>query len=159
MEIKLNDVYRFRYNEELIKNKFEPYWCFDGQLVVKQSNNGELYLEDTYWCSGNNKIFTLNEALQKGTLEFICNLDDVEECFIWDLDYYADEDLFNLSYQHNYYKKYYKRKGAKKSVKKMKAILEEKIKHTEQMIEWKKNQLKNLKDELEKLNTENINIY
>lgn len=47
MEIKLNDVYRFRYNEfELERSSRDLNWCFDGQLVVKKGNNG-LYLEDT----------------------------------------------------------------------------------------------------------------
>ena len=41
MEIKLNDVYKFRYHEEVRNKKvFDPYWCFDGQLIVKENKNG-----------------------------------------------------------------------------------------------------------------------
>lgn len=59
MDIKLNDVYRFRYREEMIKCKFEPYWCFDSQLIVTQNKKRELFLVDTYWGFGNsaNKCF------------------------------------------------------------------------------------------------------
>jgi hypothetical protein len=100
MEIKLNDVYKFRYHEEVRNKKaFDPYWCFDGQLIVKENKNG-LYLEDTYWSSDSRK-FTLEEALQDGILTFVCNLDDVIECREYNLQYYEDEDTFNLSYSPN----------------------------------------------------------
>ena len=40
MNIKLNDVYLFRYNEEYNKNYLRHLLCFDGQLIVKQNRNG-----------------------------------------------------------------------------------------------------------------------
>lgn len=161
MNIKLNDVYLFRYNEEYNKKLFEPYWCFDGQLIVKQNRNGELYLQDTYWGfdGGEKKTLTLEQVLERGELTFVCNLDEVEKCEEYHLNYYDDKDLFDLSYQHGCYKAYFKRKGANKSIDKMKKVLEEKIKSTEREILWQQSELQRLNDKLNKLNAGNINVY
>ena len=40
VQFKVKDVFSFRYNEEETKKRFEPYHCFDGQFIVKQSENG-----------------------------------------------------------------------------------------------------------------------
>jgi superfamily II helicase len=111
MEIKLNDVYSFQFNEEYIKTHFEPYHCFDGQLIVK-NYNGELRLKDTYYSTS--KYFTLEELQSVGTLTFKCNLNDVETCRESDKMYYAKEDIINLSYQRGCYKWFVKKKGAKR---------------------------------------------
>jgi hypothetical protein len=120
MNIKLNDVYKFKYNNDDCLNK---YHCFDGQLIVKQNTHGKLYLEDTYYIdSVGSRIFTLEKALQEGTLTFFCNLDELEKCKKSDLSYYDNKDIFNLSYQHGYRSAYYKRKGSKKSIEKIKYV-------------------------------------
>lgn len=158
MEIKLNDVYRFRYNEfELERSSRDLNWCFDGQLVVKKGNNG-LYLEDTYWTS-DNRCFTLEEALRKGVLEFVCNLDDVEECKEDPYNYYDDEDIFNLSYQHGCYKKIMVRKDAKKSKEKMKEVLEYKIAEAERQLKSVQYDIDIHKNKLKELENGNLDIY
>lgn len=129
--LKLNDYYTFRYNEIETKRIFEPYHCFDGKLIVKENHKKELILVDTYWLSSDNRTFTLERALNEGTLEFVCNLDDIEEIKQYELIYYADEDLFNLSYQHGCYKRYAKRKGALRSREKMLRIIKERISEAE----------------------------
>lgn len=161
MEIKLNDVYKFRYNEKYLKELFEPYWCFDGQLIVKQNKNGELYLQDTYWGfnGGECKVFTLKQVLERGELTFICNLDEVEECKEYDLKYYDDNDLFDLSYQHGRYKLYFKRKEAKKSPEKMRNVIEIKIETAEHEILWQQRLIEQLKEKLNELSKGNIDIY
>ena len=161
MDIKLNDVYRFDYNKKYLKELFEPYWCFDAQLIVKQNKNGELYLQDTYWGFNDNggKVFTLKQILERGELTFICNLDEVEECEKNDLQYYDDNDLFDLSYQHGCYKFYVKRKGAKKSPEKMKKAIEIKIKSAEREILWQQSSIEQLKEKLNKLNEGNLDIW
>jgi hypothetical protein len=158
MELKLNDVYRFIYNAEWSKKIFEPYWCFDGQLIVKE-HNGQLYLEDTYWGSSENKTFTLEDALRKGELTFICNLEDVEKIEKYNLDYYDDTDLFDLSHQHHCYEAFYKKKNAMKSAIKMEKVLIEKIQSLEHDIEYKKSELQRCKEKLEKIKMGNIDIY
>jgi len=135
MEIKLNDVYKFRYHEEVRNKKaFDSYWCFDGKLIVKENKDG-LYLQDTYLNSGDDRRFTLNEALKQGILTFICNLDDVEEIGEYNIQYYNDEDVFDLSTQKGCRKKYCIKKGTKRSAEKMKSVLNEKIEDSERKIE------------------------
>ncbi len=159
MELKLNDVYKFTYNEKWLKKLFEPYWCFDGQLIVKENSEGKLYLVDTYWGSTENRRFILEDVLEQGKLVYICNLNDVDECRISDLDYYADEDLFDLSTQHRCHQKYYKRKNAEKSPKKMEKVLLRKIESTEHDISWKANELQRLNEKLASLRSGDINIF
>lgn len=161
MNIKLNDVYRFTYNDEYIeKSYYDPYHCFDGQLIVKENSDGELYLVDTYWIgSGGSKWFTLEEALKKGSLKIKCNLDEVEKIQKWELDYYDDKDLFDLSTQHYCYKEYYKRKNAKKSPVKMRKVLDRKIEKLRSEIDYRKNELDRSLTNLEELKKGNIDIH
>lgn len=142
IELKENDVYRFEYNEEQYK-KHESWFlnhCFDGQLVVKKNRDGELYLMDTYWgfadC-GENHRFTLEKALQKGNLEFICNLDDVISCSKYDYKYYDKKDIFDLSYQHHCYEQYMRKKDAKRLKDVMLDYIYYKIKENKDELEYK----------------------
>lgn len=150
MEIKINDVYSFRYNAEETKKMFEPYHCFDGQLIVRESNKGGLILVDTYW-SYDNRTFTLEEALSKGQLTFKFNIDDVQDLKLYDMDYYADEDIFDFSHQHGCYKRYVLRKGAEKSIEKQERVLLEKIDNCKRNIESEKRSLDNYVQKLVKL--------
>ena len=160
MEIKLNDIYIFRYNEMYLEKIFMPDHCFDKQLVVKEKN-GELYLEDTYWgfADSSNKKFTLEEILEKGTLTFICNLNSVVECREYDAQYYAGEDIFDLSYQHHCYQKYCIKKDAKRSAEKMKDVLNEKITKSKFEIEWETIQIKRNEEKLQEIENGNLDIY
>lgn len=158
MDTKLNDVYRFRYNaEEHEKAWSDLNWCFDGQLIVKENSKG-LYLEDTYWTS-DNRCFTLEEALNKGTLEFVCNLDDVEECSENPYNYYEDEDIFDLSYQNGCYRRIRVKKGAKRSKDKMREVLECKIAESKSKIESAQYEIEINKKKLQELENGNLDIY
>jgi metal-sulfur cluster biosynthetic enzyme len=157
MEIKVNDVYRFRYNEETKKKMFDSSWSFDGQLIVKEKNES-LYLEDTYWNSSN-VIFTLEEILEKGTLTFVCNLDEVKEIREYDIQYYDDKDIFDLSYQHHCYIKYYIKNDTKRSIEKMRTILNEKIAKSKFEIAWETTQIKRNEEKLKELENGNLDIY
>lgn len=139
IQIKENDVFSFQYNEKELKDRFSPYHCFDGRLIAKKMQDGTIILLDTYWASKHDnftrnsegRTFTIESALQKGELKFICNLNDVEEIRDYEQGYYADEDLFNLSYQHHCYKYFTKRKGAERSKEKMLKTINEKIEDAE----------------------------
>lgn len=156
MNIKIKDVYKFQYNVESLKNISYPYHCFDGMLVVKDTTSG-LLLVDTYWNS-DNKYFTLQEALEKGTLEYICNLDDVEYIKEYELNYYDDEDIINLSYQHSSYARYAILKGVKKSKNKMMRVLKDKLSSKTNQIESLKRDLISIEDKISKLETENVEL-
>lgn len=157
VEIKVNNVYNFKYNEKWSKKVFDPYHCFDGQLIVRQGEEG-LYLEDTYWSAGENRCFTLEEAIEKGDLTYVCNLDEVEKCKRTEFDYYDDKDCFNLSTQHNCYGKYYIRKNAKKSQNKIIEVLIEKIKNEENIIRSAEWNIEYYEKQLKKVRSGDLNI-
>lgn len=140
VQFRENDVYLFRYNEAELKARFSPYHCFDGQLIVKVNSKGEKYFVDTYWASKNDgfagfqegvKSKTIDEALSQGELTFVCNLNDVEEIKEWEREYYDDEDIFDLSYQHHCYSYFVKKKGAVRSQAKMLQSIKTKIEEAE----------------------------
>lgn len=155
MEIKINDVYRFFYNEKKLKKLCDAYWCFDGQLIVKSDNHGNLLLVDTYYW-GENKSFTLEEALECGTLEFVCNLDEVEPIHEYEICDYEDKDIFNLSRQHYCYKQFYKRKGATKSIEKIKQNINNKISDLEEQVRFNEDEIKTLVNKLENIESWNV---
>lgn len=151
IKLTVGDVYSFAYKPEFRKSLFDPYHCFDGQLVVKQSEHRGLYLEDTYWGYGDSRTFTPSEAQEKGELTFKCNLDDVEVIGAHDLAYYADEDIFNISHQHNCYQKYAKKKTAVRNLEKMKSVVSLRIDDEKSKIRSAENNLKHLNETLESL--------
>lgn len=167
MEIKVNDIYHFSFNEQYLKDHSQAYWCFDGQFYVwKNEQNGQLYLVDTYWNalgsypSGDvGKRFLLTEALAKGTLKFICNLDDLVECSERDTLYYDDNDVFNLSRQHGYYNAFYRRKDAERSMEKVKQVLLEDIEYIQNKIASWEGDLKWREHDLARLENGETNIY
>lgn len=134
------DVFRFSYSPESWEQARrglghgDLHWCFDGQLIYRDG-----LLCDTYWGltwgGDNGRHFTLAEAQARGTLTFMCNLQDVEKIPDYDFGLYVDGDAFNLSHQHGCYKYFVKRKGAKKSVELMLAALDAKVTAAKDAIE------------------------
>jgi hypothetical protein len=159
IQLKVNDVYSFRYNEEEIKKRFEPYHCFDGQLVVKKRHDESLYLVDTYWGSGDNRVFSLEKALKEGTLTYKCNLDDVETIREHEFGYYADDDLFNLSHQHGCYKHYAKKKGVERSKEKMLETINKKISETEYEMDYAARNIISLNERKQKIIDGDLTTY
>lgn len=165
--VRVNDVYSFRYNEKESKNRFSPYHCFDGQLIVKQRENGKFYLVDTYWGSKYNqftayqdmKIKTIEQALEQGELTFRCNLDEVEEIKEWETAYYDDSDFYNLSYQSGCYKYFVKKKGAQRSKEKMLQSIKQKITDTEYKRDSAIRELQSLSDRLNKIESGDTTVY
>ncbi|MGJ0846534.1 hypothetical protein ACR77J_07590 [Tissierella praeacuta] len=156
MELKLGDIYSFRYKYEYIKDKAgDPYHCLDGQLIVKKDINDKLYLQDTYWGGisldddYDSRVFTLESALKLGELEFICNIENIERIKEYEMDFYADEDAFNLSHQHRCYKAYYKKKDSQKCPKKMEEVLLYKIERAKSEIKSKEIDINRFRRELE----------
>lgn len=122
LRFKVNDIFSFRFNESELKKRSYPWHCFDGQLIVRKSHEGNLYFADTYWSfgsCGDSKRFTIDELLKIGDITFVCSLDEVEEIKQGDLLYYAEDDVYNLSYQNGCYKRYAKKRGAVRSQAKM----------------------------------------
>lgn len=165
MSIKPGDVFRFSWHYDESKQHTDRMWCFDGKLVAHQAGDGIL-LVDTYWDGGQRvhsdagKRFTPEEAFKAGSLEFICNLNDVEPVKDYECRWYDKEDLFDLSYQHRCYGRYMKRKGAKKSKEAMRRALaedrrevEENLRAAVHKLEWIARSLQQIEDapDVEKL--------
>lgn len=129
---KHGDVYRFVYSAESWEKAKsglghgDLHWCFDGQVIYRDDR-----LCDTYWGmdwrGDNGRSFTLAEARAKGTLTFVCNLNDVEKIRPEEHELYAAGDAFNLSHQHGCYRHYVKRKGAKRDKDRQLAALSRKV--------------------------------
>jgi len=156
--IKLNDVFMFLYKAEIDDKMIEAYHCFDGQIVAKEKKNGNLYLEDTYFSSNENKTFTLKEAEEKGTLTFKCNLCEITYISERDQQYYDDNDIVNLSYQHHSYKRFAIKNGTEKSKEKMLKVLNYKIEHSENTISFEAEGIKRTRENIEKVKKGNLDI-
>lgn len=126
------DIFRFSYNEVELAKRFEPYHCFDGQLVYRDGR-----LVDTYWGGigphaisggGDQRAMTPSEAKKWGTLRFVANLDELrfttnESEFL----HYDKADCFDLSSQHGCHKTYAVRKTAQRSQARMLAAIDAKL--------------------------------
>ena len=126
--MKINDVFDFKYKESVVNNILNPYDCFDGQLTLVKNIRNEEVLIDSYWSLNRhlNHEFTIDEAQEKGYLEFKCNLDEVEFIEEQDLLFYNDKDVINLSRHGGSLKRFAVKKGSKKSKEKILSILNEK---------------------------------
>lgn len=159
VEIKVNDVFAFRYNEEEMETRFSPYHCFDGQLVALKRSTGEIYLRDTYWGGGEGRVFTPEEAEMQGELTFKCNLDEVEYIREHEQQYYADEDVINLSHQHQCYKKFAIKKGATRSTEKMITSIQDKIKDAEREKSSAERTIERLSETLKKVEAGDLTVW
>lgn len=150
------DYFIFRYNEKEIEKRFEPYHCFDGKMTVRKVGD-EWYLVDGYW-SGDNVRKTIKQALDEGSLKFICNLNDVEKIDKYKLDYYIDEDIVNLTSQKGYNGHYSIFKDAERNKEKMIKILKHKISNAEHNIQSSNREIVVAEEKIEEINNgKNIN--
>ncbi len=156
--MKERDYYLFNYNAEHTQNAFEPYHCFDGRLIAKKVG-GRIILVDTYWGSSSNRTFTWKEAKTQGSLEYICNLDNVDDLHKASRIYYSDRDIFNLSSQHGCYEKYAIRRGAKKSKTKMLSVLKQKISDAKSTIGFSEREIQSALKNIEEIKIGNLDIY
>lgn len=167
-EIKEGDFFRFhytdKYREEAERRWYSGYLrhCFEGILHARVIGT-ELRLVDTYWgLSGDGQSFSEKEARERGTLEFIFNIADVEKIPEHERVYYSDDDLFSVSEQHACVPScvfHFKRKGAEKSNKKMLAVVNEKIREQHKKVDYAIDELKRLAVKKEKIEGGDINIY
>jgi len=121
VELREGDVYQFHYSDDVRQKwRTDPYWCFDGQVVVR---SGELC--DTYWgfSAGEPRVVRPDE----GAMTFICNLGDVRDVKEYETRHYAEADVFNLSYQHGCYKRFAVRKDASRNQDRMLAEVEQRM--------------------------------
>ena len=108
------------YDLKLIDFCLQHHYWIEMDIPNNPSSIRAFYLNN-----GNFEMFSQKMSFEdfKDKWLSVQDLDEVEKCDKHHLDYYADEDLFDLSYQHGCYKAYYKRKGAVKSIEKMKKVI------------------------------------
>ena len=162
LEIKPNDVFRFRYNktERDWTGWDSRYHCFDGTLKARQRLDGSITLHDTYWGeSGMSRWFTPEDALESGTLEFVCNLDDVDPIKKRDLIYYDDEDVFTLYIHSGYQNEYYLRRGAERSQAKMLSVLDDREEDARSKIRSAQHDLQMIAETRAKIEAGDTSIY
>lgn len=149
-----NDVYRFRYSEEFIKNNpnRDLYHCFDG-ILIERERNGTPYYEDTYWTSDNRIFNSMEEILNKGDVKLLCNLDEMEEIDEWRSKYYNKEDVVFLGIHKGYRSKYLIKKGTQMSkdvviqgLRNKIFELEENIQYETRKIEWMKKDIEEVEN-------------
>ena len=155
--MKKNDVYQFHYNDEYLKTDSYPYHCFDGILIVRETEEGKFFLEDTYWSHGN-RWFTPDEAESLGTMTFKSNLDEVNPIHESDIRYYADEDIFTFEMHHGHRTQKYLRKGAAKSSAKMLRVLNERIVASEQRIRHEESSIAYAKTKIAEIEAGNADV-
>lgn len=152
--MKKNDVYRYFFNEESIKNGKASWHCFDGILICREID-GKCFLIDTYWSGGDNKYFTPDNVNDYGGIIFFCNLDDMEEV---DNPYYYD-DVVTLNIHGGYRTQYYIKKGTPKSANKMIETIEIEILELKSVIAINQEKIKYLKKNIDKIKSGDINVY
>lgn len=142
-KVKENNIYDFSYNHGEYKGIGDSRHCFDGMLVARRSDDGGYMLIDTFWGIGasSGRSFTISEARKKGTLKFICNLDEVEYIKDYELRYYDEKDIIRLPIHHGYRTEYAIRKGAIRSSRAMLEFIKRKIAGAESKIASEKRDL------------------
>lgn len=169
VKLKIGDVYNFNWNaEEYNKQSWQGSLrhCFEGLLVVMEGHvynnktskyDKKIMLVDTFWGINreeNNQRFTLEEAQKRGTLNYYCNLNEIEKVEKYHLDNYDDNDLFRLHDQHACVDScvyWYKKKGAKKSPQKKIKVLQEKINKEKSDIEYSVRHIESMSAEIKEL--------
>lgn len=159
VQFRVNDVFNFRYKPDEAKKRFEPYHCFDGTLVVKKCGEDKLYLVDTYWSIGDSRIFTPDEALEKGELTFLCNLEEMDDIKEMETLYYDDADIVKMHIHAGYRSRFLIKKGVQRSQAKMLQSIKQKIEDEHSKIRSAENSLKWHNEPLKKIEAGDTSVY
>lgn len=147
--MKVNDIYYWSYIHR--KGQF-AHWCCSKIGIVKERQDGTLYMEDTYWSSSqDNKRFSKEDIGTRIEVTYIGNFDDLERCDESELKYYNKEDTVDLRHPNNTRGNVYIRKGATRSLDKMKRIVQAHIDHYERKVKYMQDDIVRLKGQLETL--------
>jgi hypothetical protein len=165
-KIKENDFFIFEYYPEIRKSIFEPRHCFEG-LLRAFKHKDKFLLRDTYWGVFSDswdcvQMFTIEEALKKGTLTYYCNLNELKPIGEHEQKYYKDEDIFCLHEQHSCSERcrnYYIKKDAVRSQEKMRDYINYKRNQLQHGIDFAKDELKRLDEKQAQVEAGNLDIY
>lgn len=159
VQFKENDVFNFRYKPEEAEKRYAPYHCFDGTLVVKKYNDGEIRLVDTYWGGGDNRTFTPDKAIEQGELTFLCNLGEMVDIEEHETLYYDDADVVKMYIHAGYRNRFLIKKGTQRSQAKMLQSIKQKIEDENSKIRSAENSLKWHNETLKKIEAGDTSVY
>lgn len=158
-QIKENDVFRFTWNEETRKESSRDLGhCFDGILIARVHEN-IARLVDTYWSSGDSKVFTLEDALKKGKLTRLCNLDEMENIQENQTQYFADEDIVTLRIHAGHRTQYLIKKGTLRSKDKIIESIKAKISDEERNIRFAEHSISRLRESLIRVESGDTEVF
>ena len=155
-KVKENDVYKFRYKDT--SDMFEPYHCFDGTLIAKETNSG-ITFKDTYWSGSDGRCFKIDEAFEKGEMKFLCNFGDVDEIDKSQTKYYDTGDIIHLRIHAGYRDRYFINKGTKRSKEAMLSYCRDKINDAKSDIRMAERKMLRYKEKREEIQNGNTDIY
>lgn len=159
-DFKVGDIFRWHWNTKTLKeleyknNSGTLYWCCSNICVFNEDHK----LWDTYWGgrSWESKRFSISEANEKLSLQYVDNFSNLVKANKADRAYYADKECVDLSHANRSTGEFYLRKGAKKSIAKMRRIIERNIRKRQDDVAYAKEKADLLEIELATLD---INSY
>lgn len=140
-EYREGDIVKWSYTTP----KYNPYeyHCMS-QIALF---NGKEFV-DTFWGGASNRTFFTSEIGDRYKVEYIGNLDELEECHKSKFSYYDKSDCIDLSRPNSTQCNTYIRVGAKKFLWKMQRLLEGHIESLECSIKSAIRQVERCKEDL-----------
>lgn len=166
MNHKINNVYNWRYTPAFLeklehdRNGGTTYWAVSRICICRQKQNGELYLEDTFWGSSCENVEFYPADMDHIELTFLGNLDDYDNKGHYakysDLSpYYKQEDILDLNHGNNSRGNLYLKKGATRNLGVMRSALEAKKENISQQIKYLISDLDRTENDIKNLIEEN----
>lgn len=143
--IKENDIFRWRYLDDKEHSDYLNYWCKSRIMICR---NG--ILKDTYWSGSDGFAIKVEDAQSRFRLilTYIGNLDELKPIGKHDFDYYADDDIVDISHENMSRSGFYIKKDAKRCKDKILKKLNEKAEYEKDKANWA---LKSHKDLIERI--------
>lgn len=155
--MKHNDIYRWRYTEKVLKqmsdgnNGGTTYWCCSNIAIYDAEKDT---LRDTYWHSGDGRLFKSVDVDDRIRIEFIANLDDLKPVEKYEFNNYDDADCIDISHANMMRDGFYIKKTAKPSISKKRRVLIAHIKYYQHKQSYYKRETKRLIELLKTLTVE-----
>jgi len=144
-----SDIYRWNWNQkekDKRKDQCDAGTLYWGYSCIGIWNEERGWLYDTFWSSGDNKSFSLEDIERKLDIKFVANINDLKPVSgSYVFENYDDSDCVNISHSNMMRGGYYIKKDAKPSLAKKQIVIDRYIYNAE-------NNLRYWSGELERLN-------
>ena len=155
-KLRMNGIYRCEPVLEWLPSykRDTPYWCKNWTFKLRQNRDGDYYMYDTYWSTGDDYPVKLTDE-NFDQFKFLFNLNDIQ--YVNDYESwleYPEEDRWCVALDSGgiHYSKRVVRKGAKK-------IKERVVERIEREIESLKHRLSNKERDLERIINGEVTNY